>query len=144
MTDAFRSQGTVLEVEESEGAGTFMRIAEMRNMSPSITTDQLDASNHDTPSAWREWVGGMITGNIDLEGNYLPTHESHNGDTGMLKFLQDGLNRKWRMRTPTTPPFQWTFSGIVVEYSPTFVADQLSVWTGRMMISGQPQYAVLS
>jgi predicted secreted protein len=147
VTQAFRAQGTNLEVETAT-PGVFLHIAELRNITPSFTADQLDASNHDTIGAWREWVGGMKTAQINLEGNFLPADPSHDDQTGLWLFFEDGENRAWRLTSPELPggstKVRYLFSGVITEYSPNFNSAELASFTGRLMVTGQPTWSLIS
>jgi predicted secreted protein len=146
MTSAFRAQGSNLEVQLEDDS--WLHIAELKNITPSFTANQLDASNHDTPSAWQENVSGNKSATIAIDGNYLPADQSQDDDVGLWAMFEDGENRAWRLTTPELPGtsnrVQYLFSGVVLEFSPTFNFDQLASFTSRIGVSGQPTYSLVS
>ena len=144
MTDAFRAAGTQFKIGDGADPEVFTTVAELRQISWRNQADQLDASNHDTPDAYREYVGGMKSCEISLEGNYLPTDPTQDGTTGLLAFFDDGQNHNMRCETPTDPVFRASFSGVVTQYSPSLNHDQVATFTATVMSSGKPTYAVVS
>ena len=59
MTEAFRGQGTQFQISTLESGsvdGDYTTVAELRTTTFPARADELDASNHDTPDAWKEWV----------------------------------------------------------------------------------------
>jgi predicted secreted protein len=146
MTQAFKSQGTELSMETAPGV--WLHLAELKNISPSFTASQLNASNHDTPSAWAENIGGSKSATIALSGNYLPADTSQDDTVGLWAAFNDGENRGFRLTTPELPGgdvrVRFLFSGVITEFSPNFNFDALAEFTSNIAISGAPTYSLVS
>jgi len=146
MTQAWRSAGCDLEMETAPDE--YLHVAELKNITPSFTAAQLDASNHDTPSAWAEAIGGRKSATIALSGNYLPADASQDGTTGLWAAFNDGENRGYRLTTPELPGgairVRFLFSGVLTEFSPNFNFDALAEFTSAIAVSGQPVYSLIS
>src|SRR5689334_4349352 len=71
-TLAVSSYNTQLQVADS--GGSFATVAEVRTIGEIASNfNILDASNMDSPSAFKEWIGGMKDGEeFDLEYNAVP------------------------------------------------------------------------
>jgi len=69
------SQGTVVKVENT----TFVNIPEtIRVDTPGIRTENIDVTNHDSPSGVREFIAGFKdTDTCTIEGNYIPGNTIH-------------------------------------------------------------------
>lgn len=85
---------------------------------PSAEADVLDVSAHDSPSAFREYVAGMLdAGEISMGLNFDPNEATHADDTGGL--WNDFANRtesEWALVFPTTPAVTVVFDAFVRRY----------------------------
>ena len=123
----------------------YTTVAELRQINLPARADELDASNHDTPDAWKEWVAGMKEMEARLEGNYLPNNATQDGATGILERFEQGDRKQMRVRFPqVTPHVQISFTGIFLEYTIGSNAEQLATLTSRVRVLGQPLFSLWS
>lgn len=59
----------------TDGGTTFVNVADVTKIDVlAIKADTTDASSHDSPSQWREFIGGMKdAGDLSMEVNYDPS-----------------------------------------------------------------------
>jgi len=79
--------GTILKVGDGQtGTEAFTAVAEISSITSSLTADELDVTSHDSLDAWREFVRGLKSMELTLEGNYIPASPTQDMtvNTGML------------------------------------------------------------
>jgi predicted secreted protein len=137
--DAILGQGAQLLVSDMGSPPTFTAIVDLRDITPNLTRESIDASNHDTVNAWREFVPGMAAMTVGLEGNYVPADPTHNaGADGMLGLLDSGETRDVRIIFPDVGATQWDFEAFFTEVSPGLPSEGLLNFTASMQICGRP------
>jgi predicted secreted protein len=139
MTVAWRGQGTIIEYALMASGATdadYHHLVEVRISNDQDRSEELDASNHDTPGRFREYVSGMRDLLWNLGGNWLPQVQSHQDFTTMYNA---GANYQWRISYPQlTPKMRWLFVGVITTYSHTYDANTLASWTGTLRPAGAP------
>lgn len=104
--------------------------------------EELDASNHDTVGAYREFVAGMKDFTINLGGNWLPHKTSHQT---IATLYASGASKQWRIQWPQiTPHWQMVIAATVVEHSHTYDANAIASHTVRLRPAGAPVYSTWS
>jgi TP901-1 family phage major tail protein len=135
-TRARRAQGTLLKIGDGATSGeAFTPIAELTSIQTSMEADDLDASNHDTPSAWKEFIPGMKEGTIDIEGNFIP------GDASQIALHNafiDGLVHNFQLIYPTDPLYQMHVAATVLELSVDAPADEKLSFSTTIKFAGAP------
>ena len=140
MTTAWRGQGTRIQYAlMASGAvdADYHLIEECRVSNDQDRSEELDASNHDTPGRFREYVAGMRDVQWTIGGNWLPQRQSHQD----VKTMYDaGTNYMFRIDYPQiTPHMRWQITAVITQYSHTYDANTLASWTGTLRPAGAPQ-----
>jgi len=108
-------------------------IAELRKIDgPSIKRDDIDTTNHDG-TYWKEFLPGLVEGGeIDCEGNYVPS------DLGILEIIDavttDTVLSTWEITFPNGYGFSGT--GTVTSFKPTGPYDDKSEVSFTVKTSG--------
>lgn len=113
------------------------RVAELTSiMGPNSSGEKVDITNHDSPSAYREYVLGFLTpGTFELEGNFVPTDTN-----GQVAMITDHYSRTARAGLICFPAGIGTFSftGTIEGFTTMApVGDKLS-FKATVAISGKP------
>ncbi len=122
-------------------ANTFADIANVQDITgPSISTDMLDASTHDSPSAFKEKVAGMVdVGDVTFPIVFDPAATTH------IAMRQDLVARKqlrsFQLAFNPAAPVTWEFEGAVQTYTPAAPVQGLLTANVGLTISGVPELA---
>jgi predicted secreted protein len=137
MTTAIRSIGTLFQVETTPGGGTYVTIAELTAINPALSSDELDVTNHDSASRYREFIQGLKSGEFSIEGNYLPGNSTHDTttNTGLLSNFDAGTVKNWKIIFPDSGSTTWTFAGIVREHSVSGPVDDKLSFTATVRVT---------
>jgi len=133
-----RAQGTLLKLDD--GAGNFTTIAELTNITATESRDELDASNHDTATADKEYVPGMAMGEIAIEGNFLPNNATQDHLTGILAILRSSTSRNFKAIYPVSPTWGWIWLGFLRDMVFQAPVAGLMTFTASVRRSGTPTY----
>lgn len=77
---------------------SFVRVAEVVALALSETADDIDITNHDSTDRWSDYLQGLKTGEIAIEGNWLPANNTHDyNDDGLLGLFDNGEMRTWKL-----------------------------------------------
>ena len=87
MTNAIIGHSTQFKIEDSPGAGTYTKIAEVSSINgPSFSMDTVDATNMDSTNRWREFIAGLKDGGeVSFDVNWDPAAATHSITTGLLQ-----------------------------------------------------------
>ena len=121
MTQASIGYGSKFELETAPGSGAYNAIAEIDNLTPpNEKADVLDATNFDSPDAYKEFIAGMVDpGELKFDMNFLP------GSASEGYILAARAARVAYGGKVTFPGGQvWTFKLLVLEYAPAVPADK--------------------
>jgi len=136
--------GTILKVGDGQtGTEAFTAVAEISSITSSLTADELDVTSHDSLDAWREFVRGLKSMELTLEGNYIPASPTQDMtvNTGMLWLFDEGTQRTYQLVFPDPDTTQFSFKAITVEVTHTAdVEDKLS-FTSRLRVTGEPTFS---
>ncbi|MFC5997109.1 phage tail tube protein [Pseudonocardia hispaniensis] len=127
--DAF---GTLLE--RGDGTPTvYTPIANVTNIEgPETERDTYDVTAHDSPDAWREFIGGLKdAGEVTAEINYDPADH----DT-LLADYADAQPRDWRITWPTGAT--WALKAILTGFSAEAPHDDKLAAEITLKVSGKP------
>lgn len=84
MTSARLGYGVKLKMGDGGGSEVFTEIAEITTLEDSDSAENVDVTNHQSPSSRREFIPGLIDGDeISFTVNYIPTGATHNRITGL-------------------------------------------------------------
>lgn len=116
---AISAFGTQIQV--NDGTPTYTTIAEVLDITgPGFTAETADVTNHSSPGAWREMIPTMLAqGTVSFDVNYVPTHPSHNGSTGLISLLTGRTKRNYKIIWPNVGATTWTMDGYITSFSPS-------------------------
>lgn len=132
-SQAFHAHGSTLEVYDGVN---FIPIVELSVIGMNFSGDELDTTNHTSLNAWREYVRGLKTADVILEGNLIIGSSSHGFDeTYGLGFLFDTdtlavLRIRFREGAPLT------FTALLPEYTWENDVEDAIRFSGRFKVSG--------
>jgi len=128
-TSAKLAFGTTLE----KGATA---IAELTGITgPTISADTLDATSHDSPDGYREFLQGLRNaGEISIEGNFIPGNA---GQVALTTDLNDGSLDSYTITFPTAMATTWTFDAIVTAFETNAPFDEKASFSATLKISGK-------
>lgn len=140
--DGLLGQGALFQVGDQASPEVFTTVADLRDITPTIQRESIDASNHDTANAWREFVPGMATMEIGLEGNYVPDNTTHNIATdGMIGLIDTAGSRNMKIVFPDSGATTWSFEGFFTEVSPSLPSEGLLSFSASVQVCGRPTLA---
>jgi len=132
MSASFLPRGT--QFMRSPDGVTYTKIAEAKKITQSRKGDFLDATNMDTPTAFKEWTPGMIDGgSVKVDANFINTDAIQNdleNDFAAQTLLF------WRIQLPNTRG-KYEFQGYVEELSPDFDVEKLASQSISVKTTGQ-------
>lgn len=146
MADRILAFGTVLEYSTDNG-GTWTAIAGLTNIdTPSGTTEEVDATAHDSPGGYREFIAGLKDpGEVSIEGYYDPNDATHDGSSGLPSLWASGDVVSWRVRSPAHGSNSGVeFDGYVSAFQATFPSDGLMGFTGTIRATGPTTFPAAS
>ena len=139
-TQAASGFGTKLKVGDGGGPENFATILENFEIAgPAVTREAIDATNHDSPDGYREFIPGLKdggevtgTGNTILDSSQL----------GILTDLENGTLRNFELEIPVKPtPKKWSFAALVTSFEPAEPIDDKMTYTITLKVSGKPTLA---
>jgi len=106
---------------------------------PTLRRDTIDVTNHDSTSAYREFINGLKdAGSITFDINYLPTDGTHNAATGLLGEYDNGTTRAYALVFSDPSTTSWTFNGVVIGFEVAAAIDEVLISSIELKISGAP------
>lgn len=133
--DAFGTQFK----RDSDGAGTFVTVASITNISgPARTREALDVTAHDSPDQYMEFVKGLKDGGeVVLTLNYDPaqgTHQALDDD------FEEDENRDYQVVIfpGEAEEHTWDFNGLITDLSDEFPHDDRMERECTVKVSGKP------
>ena len=119
-------------------AGT--TVAELTSITDTLTADELDTTSHDTSNKWRTFIAGLKGMEISIEGNYIPTNDTHDMTaTGLLGLFVSGNIAAMTITWPDSTVF--SFNGLVRDISHSAPVDGILAFTATVRITGAPTLA---
>ncbi len=143
MTLAIDAYGTLLQSGDGQAPETFTTIAEVTEIGgPSLVLDPLDVTSHESPGAFREFVGGLLDGGeVTFTINYVPTAGTHDGTTGLVADMVARTVRNYQLIFPDVGLTQWDFSALVTAFEPAEPVDDRLSAEVTLKVTGQPTLA---
>jgi len=141
MTSAVFAHGTLLKLGDGGGPETFATIAEVRGISgPSLAADAIEATNHDSEEAWREFIGGLKDGGeVSFDINFIPDEGTHDASTGLASKV--GYKDNYQLVFPTSPAVTWSFPAVLTGFEPTAPIDDVLTAAITLKVAGKPTLA---
>jgi predicted secreted protein len=129
--------GTLLQRGDGGSPEAFTSVAELANIEPSLSKDEIEGTHHTSPGAWKQFKPGLKEGEIAFEGNYLPTDPTHNAAVGLLADFNSGVIRNYKV-VFSIGGVEWIAPMFLREFNPAApVEDKLGL-SGTFRIAGQP------
>ncbi|MEE9401257.1 MAG: phage tail tube protein [Dehalococcoidia bacterium] len=113
-------------------------IAELTNITgPTESADALDVTTHDSPSGFREFVGGLRdAGEISIEGNF--DEGDALGQIAMHADLASGTVRQYIMTFPAAMAATLTIDGLVTAFASGAPHDDKVPFSATIKLTGVP------
>jgi predicted secreted protein len=129
--DAF---GTQLQRGDGAGSETFTAIASVTNITPpALERETYDVTAHDSPSKWREFIGGLKDGGeVSIDINYDPREHD-----GLVADLDDDEPRNYKVVWPGTLG-SWAFAAVLTGFEPEAPHDDKLAASLTFKVSGKP------
>jgi len=120
MSDAISAQGTLIARQPS-GAGPFVTIAELRDITPPpLMRNPIETTSHN--GVEESFVVGIRRkGEMTFTLGFVPSLGTHDHLTGLTKSWIDGSRDVFRITYPDGT--QWLFSGYVTNVGPSAPVD---------------------
>jgi hypothetical protein len=137
-TLASPAKGTVLKVGDGSGSEVFTAIGEGINIvGPNYAQTPIEATNHDSPSFFEEWISGKRTaGEITMEANYVVGATPQ--QVGLLADLIAGTKRNFKLVRPTGTTETVAFSAFVKSIVVDHPYNGKIGWKASFQITGLP------
>jgi predicted secreted protein len=130
--------GTLLQRGDgATPAENFATVAELANVEPALSKDEIEGTHHQSPGGWKQFKPGLKEGEISFEGNYLPTDPTHNASLGLLKDFADGSIRNYRVLFPIGG-IKWTAPAFLREFNPAAPVEGKLGLSGTFRLAGEP------
>ncbi|MFI7014152.1 phage tail tube protein [Streptomyces sp. NPDC050164] len=129
--DAF---GTKLQRGDGAGPEVFEDLANVTNITPpGIERETYDVTAHDSPDAWREFIGGLKDGGeVEIELNYDPRIHDE-----LIADFADKDPRNYKIMFPGTLG-SWAFAAIMSGFESEAPHDDKLSATVTFKVSGKP------
>lgn len=143
MPDPLAAIGTQLQLGDGMATEVFTTIARCTAIPfPSLTTDILEGTAHDSPDNSEEIVVGIKrNGEIEVNLQFLPDEGTHDDATGLISIQQARAKRNFRWVFPDAAATTWEMTAFVVGVTPTAPVDGLLTATVRLKPSGVPNFS---
>lgn len=110
-------------------------IADITNISgPGLERDTIDVSSHQSPDAWREFIGSLKdAGEVSLDVNYDPADHDE-----LVSDLDADSPLSYRIVFPDNDETTWTISAIMTGFEPEAPHDDKLSATLTFKVTGRP------
>jgi predicted secreted protein len=124
--------GTTLKLN-----GTTVAAVKGGPQGPNETRDTIDATAHDSPDGYREFLGSFSDGGeVSFDIWYDPADGSHGSLQAARHATEAG---SWDIVFPTTPSHQITFDGWLTGFNPTAEKDDGLTASVTIKVTGKPE-----
>lgn len=133
--------GTLFAVDMAGGTN-YVTVAQVENISgPALKRNTIDATTHDSPDAWMEFIKGLKDGgDVTLDLLLDPELGSHSYATGLLSdFSDDTTIPNGRVTFPNGTV--WSFPFILAEFPPEMPIDDSLKASVSLKVAGKPTLA---
>lgn len=108
---------------------------------PSMKTDTIELTNHDSADTFREFVAGLRDGGeVTIDGNFIPGDT--NGQIALVTDMQAGTARQIVITGPTAAAFTWTFNAICTAFEPSHPFDDKLSFSATFKVTGKPALSI--
>ena len=132
------AQGSLVKVETT--TGVYVTVAELTDISFNMTGDEIDASIHNEPGGWRNYLLGPKSAELNITCNYLPSNDTHDyvGTSGLLYHFVQGTKKLWQIAWVGSPTISFGFTGFVRNFNITAPVDGVLQFQSTIRVDGQP------
>ena len=137
------AKGVVFGIEDTALPGTYVTVAQVRNMSgPTMAADAIDVSHHGLSRMYRRKVQGFKDGGeVTLDLLFDPVEVTHDLTTdGLLELFDTGVTHNFRITWPDVGATEWDFSGILTGYEPDAPFDDALTASVTIMVDDAPTF----
>lgn len=129
--DAF---GTQLQRGDGATPEVFTPLANVTDITPpGIERETYDVTAHDSPDAWREFIGGLKDGGeVEIDINYDPREHD-----ALIADFADTAPRNYKCVWPGTLG-NWAFGAILTNFEPEAPHDDKLAASAKFKVSGKP------
>ena len=117
-------------------------VAQVENITgPALAADTIDATTHDSASAFEDVVIGIIrTGEIGMDIVYDPADDTHDatGGNGLLTRLNNKTKTNFSLIFPDTATTTWALDGFVTSFEPGAPHDDKLSAAVTVKVTGVP------
>ncbi|WUI00204.1 phage tail tube protein [Spirillospora sp. NBC_00431] len=127
--------GAQLKRGDGGSPEVFTAIANSTNIEgPGIERETYDVTAHDSPDAWREFIGGLKDGGeVSIDLNYDPSKHD-----ALVADFEDADPRNYQLVFPDSESTTWSFKAILTEFSPEAPHDDKLAASATFKVSGKP------
>lgn len=101
---------------------------------PGLERDTIDVSSHQSPQAWREFIGGMKdAGEVSIDVNYDPADHDE-----LVSDLDADDPLSYRIIFPDDENTTWTFSAVMTGFEPDAPHDDKLSASLSFKVTGRP------
>ncbi len=139
-TIAIVAQGTLFKVGDGASPEVFTTIPECKTLSgPSIKFDLLDATSHDSPGFFREYIPGLADGDVvQAVVNWRPSNTIHKA---LRVDSYARTLRNFKMVFPDTPDNTVAFAAYIQTIQPKADIGKILEATISVKITGSPSWS---
>lgn len=146
-SDAHIGFGALLQKGDGASPENFISIMGVKSITgPQIKRDTIDVTDMQSPSGWREFIGGLVdAGEITFDANFLPRDATQNQEANgfMAEFDKSSCDSRgnWRITLPECEgdaEGYFEFAGIVSGQQIEMPLDDLMSFSGTIKVSGRP------
>lgn len=137
----FNAFGTQFHRGDGGSPESFALVGEATDISgPELSRDTIEVTSHDSPNAFREWVGGLKDGGeVTFTVRYDP--DLHNS---LIDDFDDPLTRNYQIHLPDPPTGIWNFAAFITNKGLSFPMEDAMAADFTFKISGKPTFEEVS
>lgn len=132
--------GTQLKIGSTSGSGGTAIAAVTSIDGPELTLETIDVTTHDSPSGFREFIGGLKdAGEVSMELAFDPANATHkNASGGLLYALLNRSVTEFTLVLPSSPSVSWYFNALVTQFQVQAPIDDKLPANVTLKITGAP------
>ena len=139
-TGAVSAQGTLLKIGDGASTEAFTLVPEVIDVSaPDVKTDLLEATSHDSPGGFKEWIAGLRDGGtIPVKFNYITSNIIHQG------FRTDnyaGTRRNFQLSLIGATLNKVAFSCYIEGFKVTANKNTIQICDAQLRVTGLPVWS---
>lgn len=143
-TGAFIGYPAQLKRGDSGSPEVFTKIAEVLKVTPpGVTNEQIEVTNMDSPSGFKEFILGMgDPGEVSFGVNFQPDQATHDATTGLWADAVAKTVRNWKLVFADSTASTVSFSAMVTALKINEVAPNSAVTADlTLKVTGSPVWS---